>query len=134
MSDLLPQVTMYTDGGVEPTPDPGNPGAGGPGPGGYGVVLLHGSQRKELSGGFRLTTNNRMELQAAIAGLQALKTRCAVTLYTDSQYLANAMNEGWARRWKSNGWMRNRREEALNPDLWAQLLELCDFHRVDSSG
>ena len=121
MSQELPRVTIYTDGGCDPNP----------GPGGYGVVLLYGGHRKELSGGYRRTTNNRMEMTAAIAGLQSLKQRCKVTLYTDSQYLANAVSQGWARRWKANGWMRNRREAALNPDLWQILLELCDKHEVE---
>jgi ribonuclease HI len=120
MNPVLKQVTIYTDGAC----------LGNPGPGGYGVVLLHGSRRKELSGGVRHTTNNRMELLAAIIGLGALKTSCAVTLYTDSRYLADAMTKGWARRWQKNGWQRNRHERALNPDLWAQLLTLCDRHQV----
>ena len=89
------QVEIYTDGGCEP-----NPGAGG-----YGVVLLHpkSKQRKEANGGFRLTTNNRMEILAAIAGLEMLKQPCHVTLYSDSQYLVKAMMEGWVANWKTNG-------------------------------
>ena len=93
--DEVKQVTIYTDGGCDPNP----------GPGGYGVVLLSGGRRKELSGGFRLTTNNRMELYAAIQGLEALKEPCQVRLYSDSEYLVNAMTKGWARRWKSRGWI-----------------------------
>jgi ribonuclease HI len=120
MAETLKNVTIYTDGGC----------LGNPGPGGYGVVLIHGTRRKELSGGFRLTTNNRMELTAAIAGLKALKRRCAVTLYTDSQYLANTVMKGWARRWQANGWKRNKSDKALNPDLWQELLDLCDRHEV----
>jgi ribonuclease HI len=116
----LKQVTIYTDGGC----------LGNPGPGGYGVVMLHGSNRKELSGGFRRTTNNRMELMAAIAGLEALKGPCQVTLYSDSQYLVNAMEQGWALRWRNNDWRRNKTEMALNPDLWDALLRLCEIHRV----
>ena len=115
------KVIIYTDGGS----------LGNPGPGGYGVVLLYKGHRKELSGGFRMTTNNRMELTAAIEGLKALKYPCAVTLYTDSQYLANAINQGWARRWRANGWRRNKRDKALNPDLWAELLDLLDRHQVE---
>lgn len=115
-----PQVTMYTDGGA----------LGNPGPGGYGVVLLYKSQRKELSGGFRRTTNNRMELMAAISGLESLKTPCQVTVYTDSKYVADAVEKGWARRWRANGWMRNKQERALNPDLWERLLNLLDGHQV----
>ncbi len=114
-------VTIYTDGGS----------LGNPGPGGYGVVLRYNGERKELSGGFRHTTNNRMELMAAIVALQALMQPCAVTLYTDSQYLVNAMMQGWARRWQANGWKRNKKDRALNPDLWERLLTLCDQHQVE---
>ncbi len=118
--ESLKQVTIYTDGGA----------LGNPGPGGYGVVLLYGSSRKELSGGFRLTTNNRMEILAAIQGLEALKARCRVTLHSDSQYLVNAIEKGWAERWQASGWMRNKKEKALNPDLWERLLDLCARHQV----
>ncbi len=114
------KVTLFTDGAC----------LGNPGPGGYGVVLLYGEHRKELSGGYRLTTNNRMEILAAIKGLEALKVSCAVTLYSDSQYLVNAINKGWAKRWRANGWKRNSREKALNPDLWERLLNLCSLHEV----
>jgi len=92
-------VIAYTDGSA----------LGNPGPGGYGTLLLHGTSKKELSGGFRRTTNNRME---------------RVTLYTDSKYLANAISKGWAEQWQRNHWMRNKSEPALNPDLWATLLDL----------
>jgi ribonuclease HI len=119
--ESLKEVTIYTDGACL-----GNPGAGG-----YGVVLLYGQHRKELSGGFRLTTNNRMEVMAAIVGLMALKTQCVVTLYTDSQYLVNAMTKGWAKQWQKNGWKRDRKEKAKNPDLWEQLLTLCKEHQVN---
>ncbi len=115
------KVTIYTDGAC----------LGNPGPGGYGVVLLYDAHRKELSGGFRLTTNNRMEIMAAVVGLTALKTRCRVTLYSDSQYVINAMTQGWVERWRANGWKRNRRDQALNPDLWEQLLQLCRRHEVN---
>ena len=123
MKEITKAVTLYTDGGA----------LGNPGPGGYGAVLLYGGRRKELSGGFRLTTNNRMEIMAAIAGLRALKGQCAVTVYTDSQYLANAITLGWAKRWRANGWKRNKTDRALNPDLWQQLLDLCDRHAVKFS-
>ncbi len=116
----MKQVTIYTDGAC----------SGNPGPGGYGTVLIYGGHRKELSGGFRRTTNNRMELMAVIAGLRALKEPCEVTVYTDSQYVADAMSKGWAKRWRANGWKRNQKEHAVNPDLWAELLDLCDYHRV----
>ncbi len=121
MPGPLPQVIIYTDGAC----------LGNPGPGGYGVVLLHDKHRQELSGGYRRTTNNRMELLAAIVGLRALKTPCAVTLYTDSRYLVDAITKGWAARWRANGWMRTRREKALNPDLWEELLDLCAQHKVE---
>jgi ribonuclease HI len=119
--DTLKQVTLYTDGGC----------INNPGPGGYGVVLLYNSYRKELSGGFRYTTNNRMEIYAAIAGLSALKEPCRATIFSDSQYLVHAIEKGWARRWKANGWQRNKKEKAINPDLWERLLELCSFHQVE---
>lgn len=111
---------MYTDGGS----------LGNPGPGGYGVVLLYKGHRKELSGGYRRTTNSRMELMAVIAGLRTLKTRCAVTLHTDSRYVADSIALGWARRWQANDWRKNKTEKALNIDLWEQILELLDQHQV----
>jgi ribonuclease HI len=120
MSEIK-KVTIYTDGAC----------IGNPGPGGYGTVLLYGGHRKELSGGFRLTTNNRMEILAAIVGLEALKDRCAVKLYSDSQYLVDAMMKGWAARWRANNWYRNKKERAVNPDLWARLLDLGERHEVE---
>ncbi|MGC9524206.1 MAG: ribonuclease HI [Limnospira sp.] len=120
MNAGLTQVTIYTDGACS-----GNPGRGG-----YGAVLMSGPHRRELSGGFRRTTNNRMEMIAAIAALEALKYPCAVTLHTDSKYLVDAVSQGWAKRWRNNGWRRNQKEWAKNPDLWAQLLDLCDRHQV----
>ncbi len=115
------QVTIYTDGAC----------LGNPGPGGYGVILLYGDRRKEISGGFRLTTNNRMEILAAILGLEALREKCRVTLYSDSQYLVNAMRMDWAARWRANNWMRNKREKALNPDLWERLLSCTESLEVE---
>ncbi|HYG33714.1 MAG TPA: ribonuclease HI [Clostridia bacterium] len=116
----IPCVEIYTDGGCDP-----NPGAGG-----YGAVLLHPKKRAEISGGFRRTTNNRMEIYAAIKGLELLKKPCKVTLYSDSQYLVNAMMKGWARAWKRKNWWRTNQERALNADLWKRLLELCEIHKV----
>ena len=113
-------VTIYTDGACK----------GNPGPGGYGAVLLYGDHRKELSAGYRFTTNNRMELLAAIKGLSALKSRCKVNLYSDSRYLVDSMTKGWVRRWKANNWMRNKNEVAQNHDLWEDLLNLCAKHIV----
>jgi ribonuclease HI len=115
------KVVIYTDGAC----------VGNPGPGGYGVVLLYENYRREISGGFRLTTNNRMEMYAAIVGLRALKMRCAVTIYSDSQYVVEAITQGWAQRWRANGWKRNRKERAVNADLWEQLLNLCAQHEVE---
>lgn len=114
-------VTIYTDGACS-----GNPGAGG-----YGVVLLYGPARKELSGGFRRTTNNRMEVLAVIKGLEALKEPCNVFLYSDSKYVVDAIEKGWVVKWKQNGWMRNKKEKALNIDLWERLLRLLEQHRVN---
>jgi ribonuclease HI len=118
---LQRNVVIYTDGAC----------TGNPGPGGYGVVMLYNQHRKELSGGFRLTTNNRMEMMAAIAALQALNQPCEVVLHSDSKYLVDAMSKGWALKWRANGWKRNRTESAKNPDLWQQLLDLCAHHQVD---
>ena len=114
------RVTIYTDGAC----------IGNPGPGGYGAVLIHGGARKELSDGFRLTTNNRMEMLAAIVGLAALKEPYEVTLYSDSRYVVDAMEKGWAERWRANGWRRNKKERAVNPDLWERLLDLTGKHNV----
>ncbi|MGF1526088.1 MAG: ribonuclease HI [Candidatus Competibacterales bacterium] len=116
----MKQVVIYTDGGCKPNP----------GPGGCGVVLLYGDQRRELSEGFRRSTNNRMEITAAIVGLEALKQPCQVTLHSDSQYLVNAMTQGWVERWRANGWRRNKTARAKNPDLWQRLLAAAKPHQV----
>ncbi|VGO14410.1 Ribonuclease HI [Pontiella desulfatans] len=118
MSDV---VQIYTDGACK-----GNPGAGG-----YGVVLIAGARKRELSGGFRKTTNNRMELLACIEGLRSLKRPCNVVLTSDSKYVVNAMQQGWAKKWRSRGWMLSPSKSAKNPDLWAQLLDLCEKHKVE---
>jgi ribonuclease HI len=122
MGNTLKHIEIYTDGACDP-----NPG----GPGGYGVLLIFDGRQKEISGGFCSTTNNRMEIYAAIKGLEALKTACRVTLYSDSKYLVNAMTEGWAKRWKENNWWRNKQERAINIDLWEELLSLCEIHNVE---
>jgi ribonuclease HI len=114
------KVIIYTDGGCK----------NNPGPGGYGVVLKNAKKRKELSGGFRLTTNNRMEIMACIVGLRALKRKLSVVMHSDSKYVVYGINKGWAKRWKANGWMRNKTDRAENADLWEQLLELCGKHNV----
>ena len=116
----MKKVIMYTDGGCSPNP----------GPGGYGIVLIYGEHRREFSGGYRRTTNNRMELIAAIRGLQALKEPCHVALFSDSQYVVNGISKGWAQRWKSRGWLLSDKRPAENIDLWEQLLALCETHQV----
>ena len=120
-STNAPTITIYTDGACI-----GNPGSGG-----YGVVLLSDQYRKELSRGFAHTTNNRMELLAAVVGLEALEKPSAVTLYSDSRYLVDAMGKGWANKWQANGWMRNKKDRAVNPDLWERLLDLTKQHNVE---
>ena len=114
------EVVIYTDGGC----------INNPGPGGYGVVCVSGNTRKEYSGGFRMTTNNRMELMACIVALQALRSRYPARIYSDSQYVVDGINKGWAERWKARDWMRNKMEKAENVDLWSALLELCEKHTV----
>jgi ribonuclease HI len=116
----LKEIVIYTDGAC----------SGNPGPGGYGCVLRYNKNRRELSGGFRKTTNNRMEIIAAVKGLESLKYPCRIELYSDSKYLVNAIEKGWAKRWKANNWMRTKTEKAKNPDLWETMLKLCDIHQV----
>ncbi len=120
MSEERKHVIIYTDGGCDPNP----------GPGGYGIVLCYGKTRKILSGGFRRTTNNRMEMYAAIRALESLKEPCQVTLYSDSSYLVRGMRQGWAKRWQEKKWLRVPDERAANADLWQRLLELCEIHTV----
>ena len=115
------KILIYTDGGASDNP----------GPGGYGVILRYRGHRRELSGGFRWTTNNRMELLACIEGLKALKRRCSVVLYSDSRYVVNGMSEGWAERWQAKGWKLANGEDVKNADLWQQLAELCQQHEVE---
>ena len=117
----MKNVTIYTDGSC----------SGKPGRGGYGAILLWGKECRELSGGFLKTTNNRMEIMAAIVSLKALKEKCQVILYSDSKYLVDTMAKGWIYRWKSNGWKRNKRDPVLNLDLWKQLLKLTTTHSVE---
>jgi ribonuclease HI len=117
----LKQIVIHIDGAC----------SGNQGPGGYGVVLVYKNRRKELSGGFQNTTNNRMEIMAAIKGIEALKERCKVTICCDSRYLVDSINKGWVLKWKAKGWMRNKREPALNVDLWERLLKLCELQDVE---
>ena len=117
----MKHVIIHTDGAC----------SGNPGPGGWAAILKYGKYERELSGGEKQTTNNRMELTAAIKALEALTEPCRVTLYSDSQYLVNAMTKGWAKAWKQKGWKRSDGNPALNPDLWEKLLSLCDIHEVE---
>ena len=101
-----------------------------PGRGGYGAILVYGKYEKEISGGEPMTTNNRMELMAAIAGLSALREECEVTLYSDSKYLVDAFSQGWVFAWRQNGWRRGK-DELKNPDLWEKLFDLVSKHKVE---
>ena len=114
------QVSIYTDGACK----------GNPGPGGWGAVLLYGKFRKDISGGFSRTTNNRMEIMAAVAALDCLTESCEVTLYSDSRYLVDALEKGWLRRWKSRNWIKMDKSPVLNVDLWERLLRLLERHSV----
>lgn len=116
----MKQVEIYTDGACR-----GNPGKGG-----WGAILVYGKTEKELSGGENNTTNNRMELTSVIEALSALKEPCRVTLTSDSKYVVDAIEKGWARSWQKNGWKKADRKPALNPDLWEKLLALLDKHEV----
>ena len=111
------EVTIYTDGGARYNP----------GPGGYGIVQIYKGKRKELSGGYKLTTNNRMELMACIVALRELEHRDKpVTLYSDSSYVVNGIVKGWAKNWRKKGWIKSDKKPALNPDLWGELLDLIE--------
>jgi len=113
---------VYTDGAC----------AGNPGPGGWGVVIIQDGVRRELSGGFRKTTNNRMEILSVISSLEALSScDSLMTIYSDSQYVVDMMNNGHVLKWQRNGWMRDRKQAAMNPDLWERLLKLCEGREVE---
>lgn len=116
----LKDVIIYTDGAC----------CGNPGPGGYGTVLMFNNNRKELSEGFQNTTNNRMEILAVIKGLEALKTKCRVVIYSDSRYVVDAIEKGWLKKWRSNNWMRNKKDRALNVDFWSRMWDLLEEHEV----
>ena len=116
----MKEVIIYTDGAC----------SGNPGPGGWGTILDYKGRQKELSGGERQTTNNRMELTAVIEGLKALREKCIVTVITDSKYVSDGSNLGWARSWKANNWRKKDKKPALNPELWDELLSLIDSHVV----
>ncbi len=115
----MKKVEIYTDGACR-----GNPGRGG-----WAAILVYGPHERVTSGGERSTTNNRMELTAAIYGLGALRERCAVTLYSDSRYLVDAINQGWLDSWRKNGWRRGK-EELKNADLWKEIDRLLGEHEV----
>ena len=117
----MPVVTIYTDGAAQ-----GNPGRGG-----YGVVLLSGPHRKELSAGYRLTTNNRMELMAVITALECLKESCEIDLYTDSKYVADAFNKNWIKNWQRNGWKTASKKPVENQDLWQRLLAQVEKNQIN---
>ncbi len=116
----MKNVEIFTDGAC----------SGNPGPGGWGAVLRYNGKEKELSGGEKETTNNRMELTAVIEALKALKLPCNVSVTTDSKYVYESVSKGWVYKWKANGWRKPDKKPALNPDLWGELLNLLDIHNV----
>ena len=116
----MKQVSIYTDGAC----------SGNPGPGGWAAILIYQGREKELCGGEKQTTNNRMEMTAVISALEALKEPCEVGLWSDSRYVIDALEKGWAESWKKKGWKRSNKEPALNPDLWEKLLTLTAQHRM----
>ena len=119
-----PTITIYTDGVC----------SGNPGPGGYGVILMdQDGRRKELSQGYKRTTNNRMELLGVIVALESLKVPCNVKIFSDSQYIVNAINDGWLKNWVARGWRKADKKPVLNPDLWKRLLTMLEKHSVTFS-
>lgn len=114
----MKQITIYTDGSC----------SGNPGPGGWGAILDYKGVRKELSGGEYETTNNRMEMTAVIKALECLREPCEITLCSDSKYVMDALSKGWAKGWRARGWRKADKQPALNADLWARMLELCEPH------
>lgn len=117
---MMKKVDIYTDGACS-----GNPGRGG-----FGAILMYGKYRKECSGGFAQTTNNRMEIYAAIVALEALREPCEVTLFSDSKYLVDAVSKHWLSAWKRRGWKRQNNDPVLNVDLWQKLMSLLATHKV----
>lgn len=116
----MTSVTIYTDGAC----------SGNPGPGGYGVLLQSGQHTKELAAGYRKTTNNRMELMALIKGLELLNRSCEVTLFSDSKYVVDTVQKGWAKSWKARGWRKADNQPAINADLWDRALKVLEKHKV----
>lgn len=117
----MKEVTIYTDGAC----------SGNPGPGGYGAVLFYGGHKKEISGGDKQTTNNRMEILAVVEGLSLLKEPCNVKVYSDSAYVVNCFQQNWIRNWQKNGWKNSKKEPVENQDLWKKLLEVMSRHKVE---
>lgn len=116
----MKEVTIYTDGACR----------GNPGPGGYAAILIYQGRKKTISGGYRHTTNNRMEMLAVIEGLKALKEACKIQLFSDSKYICDAINKGWVTKWKKNKWRKKDAEKVKNADLWLQLDELLNDQQV----
>ena len=117
----MKHVDIYTDGAC----------SGNPGKGGYCAILIYGENEKVIQGGETVTTNNRMELQAVISGISALKEKCSVTVYSDSNYVVEAINSDWITSWKKSGWKTARKKEVKNIDLWEKLFELLNYHEVE---
>lgn len=120
MEENLKKVTLYTDGAC----------SGNPGPGGYGAVLIYKGMEKEISGGEENATNNKMELLAVVKGLELLKEKCQVTVYSDSAYVVNSIEKGWVYGWKKNNWVKSDKQKAKNIALWEELLHLMEQHEV----
>jgi ribonuclease HI len=117
----MKEVTIYTDGAC----------SGNPGPGGWGAVMLYGDHRREMSGAEDVTTNNRMELTAAVMAMKALKEPCIIKLHSDSAYLVNCFKQGWYKNWIKNGWKNSKKQPVENKDLWQELLALMDIHKIE---
>ncbi len=116
----MKEVTIYTDGAC----------SGNPGPGGYGAILIYNGVEKEISGGMESTTNNQMEMLGVIESLELLKEKCKVTLYSDSAYVINAINNKWIYSWKKNNWIKSDKKKAKNIELWEKILELIEKHDI----
>ena len=116
----MKKVILYTDGAC----------SGNPGPGGYGAILIYNGIEKEISGGEKNTTNNKMEMLAVIKGLEMLKEPCEVEVYSDSAYVVNSIQMGWINSWKNNGWRKADKKPVKNVELWERLLELLEIHKV----
>ena len=121
MDNEIKDVCIYTDGAC----------SGNPGNGGWGAVLIYKGVKKEINGGERNTTNNRMELMAAIKALEMLKIKCNVKLFSDSAYLVNAFNNGWLISWQKNNWKGSNKKQVLNIELWQRLIDLTSYHNVE---